>query len=61
LIPPNPNSGSRGYAFKIGTTPHTALGETLLVLLKEKELEMKEGENSIIIYKAKQENYFSCV
>ena len=61
LIPPTPNNGTTGYELKFGTTPNIAFRESSIILLKEKGLEMKENENFITIYKAKQNNYYSHV
>jgi hypothetical protein len=61
LISPTLNNGSTGYQLKIGTTLNTAFRNGLMILLKEKGLDMAEEENCITIYNAQQINCFSHV
>jgi hypothetical protein len=61
LISPTQENCFIGYQLKIGTQPTTVFRNSLMLLLKEKGLEMEEKENFILIYNAKQNNCFSHV
>ena len=57
LASPNSRIGSKNFELAIGAAPDCTFRESLLVLLREKGLEMEEKENVITIHRANNREY----
>jgi hypothetical protein len=57
LAAPNSRIGSRNYELAIGPAPDCTFRESLIVLLREKGLEMEEKDNVITIHRQNHREY----